>query len=183
MEVEALSIAEVKILRPRRFADDRGFFSEIWNRDGLAAAGIGEVFVQENHSLSRSVGTIRGLHFQLPPFAQGKLVRVIRGRILDVAVDIRKASPSFGRWVSAALSYDDWNQIWVPRGFAHGFCTLEPDTEVAYLVDAPYSAEHNAGILWNDPDLGIDWPVPAAQAVLSANDQAAPTLASLGSPF
>lgn len=183
MDVVSLDIPDVKIIRPKKFGDHRGFFSETYTKKTFEAAGLQYDFVQDNHSLSAEVGTVRGLHFQLPPFAQDKLVRVVRGAILDVAVDIRKGSPTFGRHVSAVISAADWNQILVPIGFAHGFCTLEPDTEVIYKVTNYYSAEHDRGLLWNDPDLGIDWPVAADKARLSDKDHKHPTFAQLGDWF
>lgn len=183
MDVVSLDIPDVKIIRPKKFGDHRGFFSETYNKKTFEAAGLHYDFVQDNHSLSAEVGTVRGLHFQLPPFAQDKLVRVVRGAILDVAVDIRKGSPTFGRHVSAVISAAEWNQILVPVGFAHGFCTLEPDTEVIYKVTNYYSAEHDRGLLWNDPELGIDWPVSADKARLSDKDHKHPTFAQLGDWF
>lgn len=183
MDVVSLDIPDVKIIRPKKFGDHRGFFSETYTKKTFEAAGLHYDFVQDNHSLSAEVGTVRGLHFQLPPFAQDKLVRVVRGAILDVAVDIRKGSPTFGRHVSAVISAADWNQILVPIGFAHGFCTLEPDTEVIYKVTNYYSAEHDRGLLWNDPELGIDWPVSADKARLSDKDHKHPTFAQLGDWF
>ena len=183
MDVVSLDIPDVKIIRPKKFGDHRGFFSETYSKKTFEAAGLQYDFVQDNHSLSAEVGTVRGLHFQLPPFAQDKLVRVVRGAILDVAVDIRKDSPTFGRHVSAVISAADWNQILVPIGFAHGFCTLEPDTEVIYKVTNQYSAEHDRGLLWNDPELGIDWPVAADKARLSDKDHKHPTFAQLGDWF
>ena len=183
MDVVSLAIPDVKIIRPKKFGDHRGFFSETYTKKTFEAAGLQYDFVQDNHSLSAEVGTVRGLHFQLPPFAQDKLVRVVRGAILDVAVDIRKGSPTFGRHVSAVISAAEWNQILVPIGFAHGFCTLEPDTEVIYKVTNYYSPEHDRGLLWNDPDLGIDWPVSADKARLSDKDYKHPTLARLTDLF
>lgn len=171
MDVVALEIPEVKLLRPRRFADTRGFFSEIYNQKREATAGIATDFIQDNFSLSHPVGTVRGLHFQLPPNAQAKLVMALKGRVFDVAVDCRKGSPTYGRHVSAELSAEEWTQIFIPVGFAHGFCSLEPDTMVLYKVDALYSPEHDSGILWNDPDLGIDWPVTDENAVVSDKDK------------
>lgn len=179
----ALAIPEVILITPAKFGDDRGFFSETYNAQAFRAAGIDATFVQDNQSLSRQKGVVRGLHFQKPPHAQGKLIRVVRGRILDVAVDIRIGSPTFGRHVSAELSADNWQQLWVPAGFAHAFCTLEVDTEVVYKVTDYYAPECDAGILWNDPDLAIDWPVDDADAVLSAKDAALPRLADLGACF
>lgn len=181
LDIRALSIPDVKIITPRRFTDDRGWFAETWNRVALAAAGIDLDFCQENHSLSREVGTIRGLHFQTPPRAQDKLVRVARGSIWDVAVDIRKNSPTYGRWVAEEISAELGNQILVPKGFAHGFCTLEPDTEVIYLVSDVYSATDDAGLLWNDPALNLPWPI--ATPLLSAKDAKAPRLGDITSPF
>ncbi|WP_376967429.1 dTDP-4-dehydrorhamnose 3,5-epimerase (plasmid) [Azospirillum sp. A26] len=183
MDVVSLDIPDVKIIRPKKFGDHRGFFSETYTKKTFEAAGLHYDFVQDNQSLSAEVGTIRGLHFQLPPFAQDKLVRVVRGAILDVAVDIRKGSPTFGRHVSAVISAAEWNQILVPVGFAHGFCTLEPDTEVIYKVTNYYSPEHDRGLLWNDPELGIDWPVSADKARLSDKDYKHPTLAQLTDLF
>ena len=183
MQVERLAIPEVMLLAPPRFEDERGFFSEVWSRKTLSALGIEAGFEQENHSLSRQVGTVRGLHFQTPPFAQAKLVRVVRGRVFDVAVDLRRLSPTYGQWVGAELSSEDGRMIWIPAGFAHGFCTLEPHTEIVYLVDAPYSAANNAGLRWNDPAIGIDWPVDDNAVILSLADRDAPGISALESPF
>ncbi|MFV1850337.1 MAG: dTDP-4-dehydrorhamnose 3,5-epimerase [Thalassospira sp.] len=170
MQLEALEIPDVKLLVPKKFGDDRGFFSETYNQATLSALGIDHDFVQDNHSLSRDTGVVRGLHFQCEPHAQAKLVRVVRGRILDVALDIRKASPTFGRWVTAEISATEWNQIYIPKGFAHGFMTLEPDTEVIYKVSSTYAPDAERTIIWNDPDLGIDWPLSSDNATLSAKD-------------
>ena len=161
---------------PKRFGDDRGFFSETYNAERFAANGFGLPFVQDNHSYSASRGVLRGLHYQLPPRAQDKLVRVVRGRILDVAVDIRKSSPTFGRWVSLELSAEAGNQILVPKGFAHGFVTLEDHTEVIYKVTDFYSPAHDRSIRFDDPRIGIAWPVAAEALELSAKDRAAPRL-------
>ena len=177
VEVRPTAIDGVVELRPKRFADERGFFSEVWSRDALANAGMATDFVQDNHSLSRSAGVIRGLHYQLAPAEQHKLVRVTRGRVFDVAVDIRRSSSTFGRWVGVELSAQAWNQLLVPAGFAHGFLTLEPDTEVQYKVSSPYSPAHDRAILWNDPEIGIDWPLEGLTPVLSERDAAAPRLA------
>jgi len=182
MQVEELSIPDVKILTPNKHGDHRGFFSEVYNKTTLAAAGIDIVFVQDNHSLSAERGTVRGLHFQNPPFAQDKLVRVMRGSAFDVAVDLRRGSPTYGRQVSALLSAEAWNQILVPIGFAHGLMTLEPDTEVLYKVSNYYSAEHDKGLFWNDSALGIEWPIAEDEAILSAKDKVQPRLAEL-SPY
>ena len=179
MQVEELSIPDVKVLTLKKHEDHRGFFSEVYNKRTLAAAGINIDFVQDNHSLSAERGTVRGLHFQVPPFAQDKLVRVVRGSVFDVAVDLRRGSPTYGKHVSAALSAEGWNQILVPIGFAHGLMTLEPDTEVLYKVSNYYSAEHDKGLLWNDPALGIEWPVAEDEAILSAKDKVQPRLADL----
>lgn len=183
MEIVALSIPEVKLLRPRKFADARGFLSETYNRDVLARAGLPGDFVQENHSLSVAAGTVRGLHFQIPPMAQDKLVRVLRGAIIDVAVDLRRDSPSFGRHVAVRLDAADWTQLFIPTGFAHGFCTLEPDTEVLYKMTNLYSPAHERGVAWDDPALGVDWPVAPEQAVLSERDLVHPRLAALDAFF
>ena len=183
MQVESLAIPDVKIITPRRFGDHRGFFSETYSKPAFEAAGLDLDFVQDNHSLSASVGVLRGLHFQVPPFAQDKLVRVIRGRIFDVAVDIRRGSPTYGRWVGAEISAAAWNQILVPVGFAHGFVTLEPDTEVVYKVTAPYAPEHDRGLAWDDPDLAIAWPLDGIEAILSEKDTSHPRLADLPAVF
>lgn len=181
--VESLALPEVKIVRPRKHGDARGFFSETWNSRGFAEAGIDLGFVQDNHAFSAERGTVRGLHFQTPPFAQAKLVRVVKGAIFDVAVDIRKGSPTYGRHVSAVISAEEWNQILIPIGFAHGLATLEPDTEVLYKVSNFYSPEHDKGLLWNDPDLGIDWPIDEGEAVVSAKDRQQPRLRDLPAYF
>ncbi|HEY8381972.1 MAG TPA: dTDP-4-dehydrorhamnose 3,5-epimerase [Microvirga sp.] len=183
LTIEPTAIPDVKIVTTRRFGDDRGFFSEIYNQQRFHEAGITIPFVQDNHSWSAKPGTVRGLHFQSPPFAQDKLVRVVRGRILDVAVDLRRSSPTYGRHVAVELSAENWRQLLVPVGFAHGFCTLEPDTEVLYKVSGYYSAQHDHGLAWNDPALGIEWPVAASGAVLSDKDQRHPTLAELPAYF
>ncbi len=181
--VESLAIPDVKVIRPKKHGDSRGFFSETYSQQSLAAAGIDIVFVQDNHAFSAEKGTVRGLHFQADPFAQDKLVRVVRGAILDVVVDIRRGSPTYGRHVSAVISAQEWNQILVPKGFAHGLLTLEPDTEVLYKVSNPYSPAHDFGLLWNDPALGIAWPVSVAEAILSAKDKTQPRLADLPEYF
>ncbi|MTJ82182.1 MAG: dTDP-4-dehydrorhamnose 3,5-epimerase [Telmatospirillum sp.] len=183
MDVIATGIPEVRIIKPRRFGDHRGFFSETYNSRTFAEAGIDRPFVQDNQSRSAAKGTVRGLHFQSPPFAQDKLIRVVRGSILDVAVDIRRDSPTFGRHVSVVLNVEEWNQLYIPAGFAHGFCTLEPDTEVLYKVTNFYSSDHDHGLLWNDPDLQIEWPVSLSDAVLSEKDQKHPRLKDLPAYF
>jgi dTDP-4-dehydrorhamnose 3,5-epimerase len=179
LQVEATAIPDVKIITPRKFGDHRGFFSEVYTRKSFLEAGIDLDFVQDNHSLSAEVGTLRGLHFQSAPFAQDKLVRVVRGRILDIAVDIRRSSPTFGQHVTVELSAENWRQLLIPIGFAHGLCTLEPDTEVLYKVTNYYSAPNDLGVAWDDPDLAIDWPVAAAELVLSDKDRKHPRLRDL----
>lgn len=166
----------VLLVRPRRFADSRGWFSESWNRVRFEAWGITADFVQDNHSLSRDAGTLRGIHFQSPPFAQAKLVRCIRGRIWDVAVDLRRASPTYGKWVGAELSAGNGDELFIPAGYGHGFVTLEADSEVIYKVDAPYAPEVDGGIIWNDPDLAIVWPLNGQQPHLSEKDAVLPAL-------
>lgn len=183
VQIRDLSISEVKVLRPKKYGDSRGFFSEVYNKKALAEAGIEINFVQDNHSYSGQKGTVRGLHFQTPPYAQDKLVRVVRGAVFDVAVDLRQASASYGRHACVVLSAEAWNQVLIPIGFAHGFMTLEPDTEVLYKVSSFYSPECDKGLLWNDPALGIQWPLPADEAVLSDKDLRHPKLSELTSPF
>ena len=182
-EVRPLEIDGVLEIRPAQFTDDRGFFSEVWSAARWLEAGIDVDFVQDNHSLSRQRGVLRGLHYQAPPMAQAKLVRVTRGAVFDVAADIRAGSPTFGRWVSTILSAEHWNQLFIPAGFAHGFLTLEPDTEVIYKVSAPYSAEHDRAIRFDDPDIAIDWPMAASEIILSDKDRAAPSLADFQTGF
>lgn len=183
MNLEHLAIADVVKITPSRFGDSRGYFSEVfkdrWFRETVADVS----FVQDNQSLSAVAGTVRGLHFQLEPFAQGKLVRAIAGAIFDVAVDIRQSSPTYGEWVAAELSADNGDQLWIPAGFAHGFATLLPDTIIHYKVTAPYSANDDRGLLWNDPAIGIRWPVPESDAVLSDKDKLQPKLADLAPAF
>jgi dTDP-4-dehydrorhamnose 3,5-epimerase len=183
VEIASLTIDAVKLIRPRRHTDARGFFVEIWNKKSLAKVGIDVDFVQDNLSYSRAAATIRGLHYQTPPVAQAKLVFVPRGSIFDVAVDLRRASPTFGGYVSALLSAAGGEQLYIPPGFAHGYCTLESDTEVAYKVSQFHSPEHEAGIVWNDPAIGIPWPIEGREAVLSEKDRNLPRLADLKSPF
>lgn len=180
---EPLAIPSIVLIRPKKFGDARGYFMETWSAQDFAAAGIDATFVQDNQSLSAARGVVRGLHFQAPPAAQAKLIRVLKGAIFDVAVDIRRGSPSYGKWCVATLTAESAEQIFVPRGFAHGFCTLEPDTEVTYKVDGPYAPEAEGGIAWNDPDLAIDWPIAAAEAQLSGKDVALPGFAGFVSPF
>jgi dTDP-4-dehydrorhamnose 3,5-epimerase len=182
MEIRELGLDGVVEILPKKHGDDRGFFSEVWNGPALAEKGIAIDFVQDNHSLSEQVGVLRGLHFQTPPFAQDKLVRVIRGAIFDVAVDIRRGSPTYGKWVGLTVSAEKWNQILVPKGFAHGFMTLEPSTEVIYKVSAPYSPQSDRSIRYDDPDIGIEWPISGAP-VLSEKDQGAARLAEVETGF
>jgi len=167
---------------PRRCSDDRGFFSEVWHESGFASVGIRDCFVQDNFSYSALRSTVRGLHYQVPPIAQAKLVRVSRGAIFDVAVDVRSGSATFGQWEGVVLSADKWNQLYVPQGFAHGFMTLEDDTEVNYKVSAPYSPEHERSIRFDDPAIGIQWPL-GGERLLSQKDAAAPMLADLETSF
>jgi dTDP-4-dehydrorhamnose 3,5-epimerase len=183
MQIISSHLTDVKLLRPVRHVDNRGFFSEAYSQRAYALIGITNHFVQDNHSLSRRKGVVRGLHFQTPPFAQAKLLRVLRGSIYDVVVDIRVGSPTYGRHIATVLSAEDWNQIFIPAGFAHGFCTLEAETEILYKVDSYYSAAHDCGVRWNDPALDIAWPVPEDEAELSEKDRKLPLLAELGEIF
>ncbi len=172
------------LIEPKRFGDERGWFEEAWNEARFQAlVGTAPRFVQDNASRSKAPGTVRGLHFQSPPMAQGKLVRCPRGAIYDVVVDIRHGSPTFGQWAGATLTEENGRQLWVPRGFAHGFVTMEADSEIAYKVDNPYSAEHDGGIFWNDPAIGIRWPFDTDAAVTSDKDRIAPRLADLPELF
>ena len=171
---ERLMIPDVILVTPARFGDSRGFFSETFNLQRFADAGIGLPFIQDNHSLSRQQGVIRGLHCQVAPHPQGKLVRCVRGAIWDVAVDARKSSPTYGQHVAAELTAENWAQLWVPPGFLHGFCTLLPDTEVIYKVTGQYDRESERGVIWDDPDLALPWPVAAGAAVLSDKDTQLP---------
>ena len=180
---EPLAIPAVVLIRPKKFGDARGYFMETYSTEAFAAAGIEAAFVQDNQSLSATAGVVRGLHFQAPPVPQAKLIRVLKGVIFDVAVDIRVGSPSYGRWCAATLTADGAEQLFVPRGFAHGFCTLEPNTEVVYKVDGPYAPQTEGGIAWNDPTLAIDWPITAAEAQLSGKDTVLPGFAEFASPF
>ncbi len=181
MKVERLAIPDVILLTPDRHGDARGFFSETWNQDRFAEAGVASSFVQDNQSLSRDRGVIRGLHCQIDPHAQGKLVRCVRGAIWDVAVDARRGSSSFGKWVAAELSAENWTQLWVPPGFLHGFCTLVPDTEVFYKVTTPYKRDAERGVRWNDPSLALPWPV--TEPHLSDRDLALPFWADVPALF
>ncbi len=183
MKIIETAISDVKVLVPQRRADERGFLSETWSRRALEASGLDLSFVQDNHTLSKRRGTVRGLHYQVEPFAQDKLVRVISGAVLDVAVDLRRSSPHFGRHVAVEISADNWSQVLVPRGFAHGFCTLAPATQVLYKVTSHYSPQHDRGLLWSDPELGIDWPVSEEDAVVSDRDRSWPRLSELADVF
>lgn len=183
MFVEETPLLGVKLITPRRFGDNRGFFSESYSVKALAGHGIETVFVQDNHSLSMTVGTIRGLHFQNPPHAQDKLVRCGRGRLFDVAVDIRKGSPTYGQWFGAELSFENGRQLLIPKGFAHGFVTREPETEIIYKCSDYYHPETEGALLWNDAEIGIDWGLGGASPVLSAKDAVAGTLAGFESAF
>ena len=183
MIIEETAIAGVRIVTPQRHADARGFFSEVYKRSDWQAVGLDYTFVQDNHSFSVPVGTLRGLHFQTPPFAQDKLVRVVRGRILDIAVDLRRSSSTFGKYVAVELSAENWRQLLIPIGMAHGFVTLEPDTEVLYKVTAHYSPADDRGLAFDDCDLGIAWPLPAGGAVTSEKDRNWPRLRDLADTF
>jgi dTDP-4-dehydrorhamnose 3,5-epimerase len=183
MQCVSTSIAEVKLLRPARHRDARGWFFESWNRRAFAALGIQADFLQDNVALSNAVGTLRALHFQIVPHAQGKLVRVTKGAVFDVAVDIRQGSPTFGQHVGITLTAESGDQLWIPPGFAHGYCTLTADCEVTYKVTDYYAPECERGLLWNDPALGIAWPVTGDKAVVHPRDAAWPALADLTDTF
>ena len=183
MLVEQTKIPGLLILTPRRFGDSRGFFSESWNKRQMAEQGLEYDFVQDNHSVSAQVGTVRGLHFQAPPHAQAKLVRCGRGRLFDVAVDIRKGSPTYGNWFGIELSFDNGKQLMIPAGFLHGFVTREPDTEIIYKCTDYYAPESDGAVRFDDPDIDIDWDMGDVSAVLSDKDTAAPMLKDLDNPF
>lgn len=183
MKIEPLAIPEVMLIEPPRFEDARGYLSVTFDKAALAAQGIALDVAQDNQSFSKQVGTVRGLHFQTPPHTQSKLLRVLQGRVYDVAVDIRRGSPTFGRYVGAELDAERGRQIWIPAGFAHGFMTLDPDTIVHYKIGAPYAPSHEAGLAWNDPAIGIDWPLPEKRAILSDRDTTWPSLGDYASPF
>lgn len=176
-------IPEILEVAPPRFGDHRGFFSETYKREAFRAVGINSDWVQDNQSFSAEVGTIRGLHFQVPPMPQAKLVRVLRGAIFDVAVDLRRDSHSYGQWIGVELSAEKWNQLLIPVGFAHGFMTLQADTEVLYKVDAPWSRDDERAIRWDDPAIGIDWPDVGRSPTLSDKDRVAMMLQDFISPF
>ena len=183
MDVKKLSLPGLIQLTPRLFSDARGYFIETYNESAFGAAGISTTFVQDNQSYSARRGTVRGLHFQLPPAAQAKLVRVLHGSVYDVAVDLRVGSPTYGRHDGATLTAAGREQLFIPRGFAHAFCTLEPDTVVAYKVDAFYAPASDSGLVWNDPMLAIEWPVASEDVVLSDKDQRLGRFADFVSPF
>jgi dTDP-4-dehydrorhamnose 3,5-epimerase len=184
LQIETTRLSGVLILTPTRFGDARGFFCESWNHQTLAARGITLDFVQDNHSLSAQVGTVRGLHFQSPPHAQAKLVRCGRGCLFDVAVDIRRGSPTYGQWIGAELSFDNGRQLLIPAGFLHGFVTRAPDTEIIYKCTDYYAPDCDGAVRFDDPDIGIDWGLPAGiSPLLSDKDAAAPLLRDFASPF
>ena len=181
--IEHLAIEDIVLITPKRFGDDRVFFCETYKHSWFTANVANVTFVQDNQSLSRQRGVIRGLHFQRPPAGQGKLVRCLKGAIFDVAVDLRSHSPSYGRWAGATLTAEKGEQLWIPEGFAHGFCTLEPDTEVFYKVTSEYSPTHDAGVAFDDPAIGVEWPVAPEEVILSPKDQVLPRLDQLGPVF
>ncbi len=183
MQVEKTELPGVLTLTPRRFGDARGWFSEVWNKESFSANGINTEFVQDNHSYSRDVGTVRGLHFQSPPHAQAKLVRCGRGRVFDVAVDIRKGSPTYGKWVGVELSAENGKQLLIPTGFLHGFVTREPDSELLYKCSDLYAPDCDGAVRFDDPDIGIDWGIEAGSAILSDKDRKAPLLRDFATPF
>lgn len=183
MEIIPTKLPEVLEVIPRRFGDDRGFFSESWNRDSWREVGIDLEFTQDNHSLSAQAGVLRGLHFQAPPRAQDKLVRVVTGAVLDVAVDARKGSPRYGEWVAVEISAEKGNQLLVPKGFLHGFLTLTPDTHFLYKCTDTYAPEAEGAVIWNDPDLGIEWGIEETKVTLSEKDKVAQSFANFDSPF
>lgn len=176
LEFRQLDIEGVFEITPKKIGDNRGFFSEVYNQIALAEVGIDLDFIQDNHSFSEQKGVLRGLHFQSPPVAQDKLVRVVRGRVFDVAVDIRTGSPSYAQWVGVELSAEKWNQLLVPAGFAHGFLTLEPNCEVLYKVTAPYSKEQEGSIRFDDQQIGVDWPMSSEDVIISEKDRNAALL-------
>ena len=183
LTVEETALPGVVVLMPKRFGDDRGFFCESWNKDRMAAAGLDYDFVQDNHSVSAAVGTLRGLHYQAPPHAQDKLVRCGRGRLYDVAVDIRVGSPSYGQWAGVELSFENGKQLLVPKGFLHGFVTREPDTEIVYKCTDFYNGAADGAVRWDDPAIGIDWDLGGTEPVLSPKDRTAPLLSQIGTVF
>lgn len=182
MTITATEIPEVLLVAPKRHGDARGFFSEVYKESVFAEYGFEENFIQDNHAYSAEAGVLRGLHYQSPPFAQDKLVRVVRGSIFDVAVDIREGSPNFGKWVGVELSAENWKQLLVPKGFAHGYLTLEQDTEVVYKVSNPYAPDCDKGVLWDDADIAIEWPLDV-EPILSEKDKVQPLLKNLTLEF
>ncbi len=182
MEFSKTEFPGLVIIQPRVFRDERGFFLESYQSEFFATNGIAHDFIQDNHARSEDAGVLRGLHFQLPPFAQGKLVWVTRGSVFDVAVDLRNGSPTFGKTFSTTLSADNFTRLFIPRGFAHGYMTLEVGTEFQYKVDAYYAPAHEAGIIWNDPDLSIPWPENVTP-ILSPKDQNLQAFRDFSSPF
>jgi dTDP-4-dehydrorhamnose 3,5-epimerase len=182
-QARELNLPGVLLLAPRKFADSRGYFMETYSVSAFRTLGIHSTFVQDNQSLSIRRGTIRGLHFQTPPHAQAKLVRVLRGAIFDVAVDLRKGSPGYGKWCGARLTAEGGEQLFMPRGFGHGFCTLEADVEVAYKVDDVYAPDCDSGLVWNDPSIGVAWPVAAHEISISDKDAALPAFSGFRTPF
>jgi dTDP-4-dehydrorhamnose 3,5-epimerase len=183
LNVVPLSLDGVLLIIPRQFEDERGYLAETYSAEEFRFTGITATFVQENQSFSTRAGTVRGLHLQVPPAAQAKLVRVVRGSIFDVAVDLRRGSAAYGRWCGATLTAAKGEQLFIPRGFAHGFCTLEPDTEVLYKIDSYYAPPYEVGVIWNDPEIGISWPVSSTQATLSDKDKKLPPFRQFHSPF
>lgn len=183
LEVRSLELEGLVEIRPKRFSDDRGFFSEVWREDAMAEAGLDVHFVQDNHSYSKARGVLRGMHFQSPPAAQEKLVRVSRGAVFDVAVDVRPGSATYGQWAGLVVSAREWNQLYIPKGFAHGFVTLEDDTEVMYKVSAAYAPELDRAIRFDDPAIGIDWPIDRGSVTLSDKDRSAPLLSEIDTGF
>lgn len=183
MEFRTFDVEGPLEIRPRKIADDRGYFSEIFRLDEFAQQSAQVEFVQDNQSLSIRTGTVRGIHFQSHPYAQGKLVRCLAGKLFDVAVDLRRGSQSYGRWVSVLLSPDENNQLWIPVGFGHAFCTLEPNSIISYRVTSYYSAENDKGVAWNDPEIGVEWPDVADPQTLSAKDRNQPQLCDLPAYF
>ena len=182
MIITPTKIPDILVVESKKYGDERGFFSEVYKQSVFTEYGFNEVFIQDNHAYSAEPGVLRGLHYQSPPFAQDKLVRVVRGSIFDVAVDIREGSPTFGQWVGVELSAKNWKQLLVPKGFAHGYLTLEPDTEVLYKVTNGYAPECDKGVLWGDPSIAIEWPLEGSP-ILSAKDEIQPLLADMTLEF
>lgn len=183
MKVEQTALPGVILITPPRFGDHRGFFSESYSKTKLSDAGIDMDFVQDNHSMSSTVGTVRGLHFQVPPHAQDKLVRCGKGALFDVAVDVRKGSPTYSQWVGYELSSENGQQLLIPAGFAHGFMTLQPDTEIVYKCTDYYAPKTEGALLWNDPEIGIEWPIQGIGPAISDKDAIAPGIDGYDSPF